>query len=247
MIRVGQVGIGQWGKNHSDALCEIDEIKTVGVYDINPKQSKRVVISPYYSLSALIRDVDALIITTPTSTHYEIAKLALENGVHVFIEKPVCSEVWQAEELAKLANGSIIQVGHIERFNPAYQRLKKEKFNPRHIMCHRYTETPDRCNDVSVVLDLMIHDIDLVLDLMCCKIKSIHAINDGRIVLATLKFDDNKEVILYSGISKFKSRKMMIWTQHGNDYKLDFQERSLHKNGKPIQETTDDNLFPLQL
>lgn len=248
MIRVGQVGVGQWGKNHLKILSEMD-VDYRGFYDTeSDKFKEHPGITQHKVLLRLIRTTDALVITAPTSTHYEIAKIALLYGVHVFIEKPVCNEVWQAEELAKLAQGLIIQVGHIERFNPAYQRLKKENFNPQFIMCHRYTKTPDRCNDVSVVLDLMIHDIDLVLDLMHGEIKSIDTASDNQIISATLKFDDKKEAILYSGTSKFDTRRMMVW--HGNEscyYKLDFKRRILYKNGMPLQEKTNENLLELEL
>jgi len=237
MIRVGQVGVGQWGQNHLKILSEMNGVDYCGFCDTDSSKFKeyRWSVMQHNTLSLLIKQIDALIITTPTSTHYEIAKLALENGVHVFIEKPVCSEIWQAEELAKLANGLIIQVGHIERFNPAYQRLKKENFNPRYIMCHRYTETPDRCKDVSIVMDLMIHDIDLILDLTQGNLVSIEAKYDGLIVSATLKFTNSTEVTLFSGILRFKSRKMIVSYQDGRYCKLDFLEK------------TNDNLLELEL
>jgi len=249
MISIGQVGIGQWGKNHFKILSEMDDV-ILRFYDIDDicvsYDKSRICWTP---LPLLIKYVDALIITTPTSIHYEIAKQALENGVHVFIEKPVCTEVWQAEELAKLAKGLIIQVGHIERFNPAYQRLRKEKFTPYSILCQRLSVEPDRCNDVSVVLDLMIHDIDLVLDLMQVPIKSIDSFGDiNKKVTAEICFDNFRAASLRSQRTLGTKRRILtVWPEGESFYEIDFQKRTLERNGKLLQEKTNDNLLELEL
>lgn len=255
MIRVGQVGIGQWGKNHFEILDDIEvtgDIYLVGIYDSDTEKLKQLLGSdkdPHYNLLGLILDIDALIITTSTTTHYGIAKQALENGVHVFIEKPVCTEVWQAEELAKLANGLIIQVGHIERFNPAYQRLRKKKFTPYSILCQRFSVEQDRCNDVSVVLDLMIHDIDLVLDLMQVPIKSIDSFGDiNKKVTVEIGFDNFRSASLRSQrMLGTKKRILTVWPEGESFYKIDFQKRTLEKNGKLLQKETNENLLELEL
>lgn len=253
MIRVGQVGMGQWGINYFEILDDIEgtgDIHIVGIYDSDTEKLKQFLGSdkdPHYNLPRLINDIDVLIITTPTSSHYEIAKQALENGVHVFIEKPACAEVWQAEELAKLAKGLIIQVGHIERFNPAYQRLKKENFNPVMVLSHRWSGDFDRCTDVSVVMDLMIHDIDLILDLMEGKIVDIEVRGDKDCCGVRIRFDDAGEVMISAIRECMNMRQMEILRQDGSVYGLDFQKRTLHKNNKLLQKETNGNLLELEL
>jgi len=254
MIRVGQVGIGQWGRNHFDILNNIEangDIYLVGIYDSDTEKYKKLLGSdeePYYNLPTLINNVDALIITTPTSTHYEIAKQALEAGKHVFIEKPVCDTVEQAEELAELANGHIVQIGHIERFNPAYQRLKKENFNPLVVHSRRCSNDPSRCNDVSVVMDLMIHDIDLALDLMRGEIAVSSVRGDRDKCMAMILFDGSGEAMLGANRRLNENKRIMAVRRKGGIvYELDFQERTLHKNGKILQEKTNDNLLELEL
>ena len=244
MIRVGQVGIGQWGKNHLKILSQMQGVELVGGYDTNPSV---VFINKYDNLPRLINDSDALVIASPTKTHYLIAKLALENGVHVFIEKPVCTEVWQAEELAKLSNGSIVQVGHIERFNPAYQRFKKEDAKHLSPVCKRFGK-PGRKLDDSVVMDLMIHDIDLILDLAQSSVEKIAAsITRKDIVLATVTFKNGIVALLQASHILKRKRIMNIINEYGNEYKIDFIERTLHKNSKLVKWQTNDNLLELEL
>jgi len=250
MIRVGQVGIGQWGKNHSRIFQQMmsrDEgILFMGAFDVKHIPFDEVFM--YDKLEDLIGEISALVITTPTSTHYEIAKQALENGVHVFIEKPVCSEVWQAEELAELAQGLIVQVGHIERFNPAYQRLKKETSLMMFPVCTRFGN-PGRSLDDSIVMDLMIHDIDLILDLAQSSIENIAGLRSfmGAIASSMITFENGMIVFLQASHLLPKERKMDIIDKIGNMYKLDFQERTLYENGKLLQKKTNDNLLELEL
>ena len=150
-------------------------------------------------------------ICSNTTTHYEIAKICLENNKHIFIEKPITSTVKQAKELVKLAKDKnlIGQVGHVERFNPAYVSIKETINNPKLIECHRLAEFNPRGNDVSVVLDLMIHDIDIVLSIVKSKIKSVSA--NGVCVISETPDITNARVEFENGcVANFTSSRISL-------------------------------------
>ncbi len=180
-LRVGQIGIGAWGKYHCKILSELPEVNLVGIYDIEPtiglafSQAHRT--KAYSSCECLLKDIDALIVTAPTSEHFPIAKHALLNGIHVFVEKPICASISQASQLIELsqAKGLVLQVGHIERFNPAFQAIQNRKHTPHYLECYRMAPFSPRGTDVSVVLDLMVHDIDLILKIVNQSVKRIEA------------------------------------------------------------------------
>jgi len=180
-LRVGVVGVGYLGKFHAQKYRSMPDVDLVGVVDTDPVQGKKVAeenATAYYrDHRSLYGKVDAISVAAPTPIHFAIARDFLERKVDVLSEKPMTDRVEDADELIRIAesNGSIIQVGHLERFNPAVVALKDQIDQPRFIESHRLSIYQGRCTDVSVVLDLMIHDIDLILNFVGSSIKSIHA------------------------------------------------------------------------
>ena len=180
-LRVGVVGTGYLGKFHAEKYAGMDEVELVGVVDIEKEKAKNTAgnfgISAYTDYKDLFGKVDAVSIVVPTPVHFTVSKNFLENGIDVLIEKPITTILEEADELIKIAEskGLIIQVGHLERFNPAVVALQDIVKNPRFIESHRLSIYKERCTDVSVILDLMIHDIDIILNFVRSNIKSIHA------------------------------------------------------------------------
>lgn len=197
MIKFGLVGLGYLGKIHLRLLNEIEEINLAGVYDADPNLTKSLAeqynVKAFQSLQELIDACDAIDIVTPSNTHFEIAYACLNSGKPVFIEKPVTSTVQQAKELYAIAKtkGLIIQVGHVERFNPAYISAKPFINKPQYIEFERLANYNPRGTDVSVTLDLMIHDLDLLLDIVKSKVKNISA-NGLQIISKTVDISNAK-------------------------------------------------------
>ena len=181
MLKIGVVGAGHLGKIHLKILKESSFIDLMGFYDINDDVSKQVTnshdVKSFESLDDLIKVCDIVDIVTPTLSHYYCAQQAIVNGKHVFIEKPVTHTISEVKNLIKLANKHHVkaQVGHVERFNPAFKKASKEISKPKFIETHRLAQFNPRGTDVSVVLDLMIHDLDILLHVVNSPIKSIHA------------------------------------------------------------------------
>jgi len=180
-IRVGVIGVGYLGTFHAQKYAEMEEVDLIGVVDINRHQAEKVAeklsTTPYLDYKDLIGKVDAVSIVVPTLAHYATSKDFLENDVDVLIEKPMTSTIEEADELIRVAGsrGLIIQVGHLERYNPAAIALQDFVKNPMFIEAHRLSIYKERGTDVSVVLDLMIHDIDIILKFVKSDVKSIHA------------------------------------------------------------------------
>lgn len=181
MLKVGVLGAGHLGKIHLRLVNQSEKFELVGFCDANPENTKKVADEFGYrafdSLDKLIAEVDVVDIVTPTLSHFETAKKAIEAGKHVFIEKPITNTVEEAEELTRLAkkHGVKGQVGHVERFNPAFQAVTSKIDSPMFIEAHRLAEFNPRGTDVPVVLDLMIHDIDAILSVVKSKVKKINA------------------------------------------------------------------------
>lgn len=181
MLKVGVLGAGHLGKIHLRLLKQSKKYKLVGFYDANNENGKMVESEFGYkffnSMDALINAVDVVDIVTPTLSHYDCAKQAISQGKHIFIEKPITNTVAEAEDIrALLAKHNLRgQVGHVERFNPAYLAVKNEINSPMFIETHRLAEFNPRGTDVPVVLDLMIHDIDIVLSIVKSKVKNVSA------------------------------------------------------------------------
>ena len=181
MLKAGVLGAGHLGKIHLRLLKQSKKYNLVGFYDANEENGKQVEAELGYkffsSIDALIDAVDMVDIVTPTLSHHNCAKQAISKGKHVFIEKPITNTVEEAEDIRQLLakNGLRGQVGHVERFNPAYLAVKDEINSPMFIETHRLAEFNPRGTDVPVVLDLMIHDIDIVLSVVKSKIKNVSA------------------------------------------------------------------------
>ena len=180
-IRVGVIGVGYLGKFHAEKYSRMKDVQLVGVVDIDKSRAEDVAAA--FGTSALTdyRDlfgnVDAVSVVVPTEAHYSVGAEFLNHDVDVLIEKPMTTSLEQADDLIKIAESKhrILQIGHLERFNPAVIALKNIVHNPMFIEAHRLSIFKDRSTDVSVVLDLMIHDIDIIMNVVKSDIKSIHA------------------------------------------------------------------------
>jgi predicted dehydrogenase len=181
MLKIGVFGVGHLGKFHLNNWKNIEDVEIVGFYDPNDQAAAEV--SEKYGLKRfqdpedLVVQIDAADIVAPTTFHFDLCKLALKNGKHVFVEKPMADTMEQAREILQLVKESKVkfQVGHVERFNPAFLALKEARLNPMFIEVHRLAQFNPRGTEVSVILDLMIHDIDIILHLVKSDVKNIYA------------------------------------------------------------------------
>ncbi|NQV17133.1 MAG: Gfo/Idh/MocA family oxidoreductase [Armatimonadetes bacterium] len=239
MLKVGIVGVGQFGQNHARILSQSDKCKFVGLYDKDKKRADEVVLridaKSFPDFDSLLDECDALVNVVTTISHYELSKKALEKGIHVFIEKPITSELWQAEELVKMADerNLKIQVGHIERFNPIVLEMEDKIEKPIFLECHRIAPFTPRGSDVPVVLELMIHDIDLILSFVKSEVKQINASGAGvmtksiDIANARIDFEDGAVAnVTASRISMKRSRKLRIFQKDGY-FSMDFQAKKV--------------------
>lgn len=230
-IKTGIIGCGHIGQMHIKNLRQLESennlVSVTGLFDIDNTKasmvSKESGINMFFSLDELLENVDAALITTPTSTHFEIAKRTISEGINTFIEKPLTDRIEDSKELLELSrvNDVKIQIGHIERFNPAILSLKKFELKPLFIESHRLSQFNPRGTDVSVILDLMIHDLDLLLYIMHSEVISVDA--DGASILtdkidianARIKFENGCIAnITASRISQKKMRKMRIFQRN---------------------------------
>jgi len=247
-LKVGVIGVGYLGKFHAEKYARMEHVDLVGVVDTNPykaqKISDKLNTHPYFNYQDIIDKVDAVSIAVPTPDHYRISQAFLTHGVDVLIEKPMTVTLQEADELIKTAEaqGLIIQVGHLERFNPAVVALKDIIKKPAFIESHRLSVYKDRCADVSVVLDLMIHDIDIITNFVCSDIKQIHAAGVSvisgytDIANARLEFDNGCVAnVTASRISRRNERKIRLF-QKDAYISVDFANQEvdvIRKNGKP--------------
>jgi predicted dehydrogenase len=181
MLKAGVIGAGHLGKIHLKLLQQSSEYELIGFYDGDKQRAKEIEdefgYKRFETAEALIEAVDMIDVVTPTITHFETAKKAITSGKHLFIEKPITSTYKEAEELISLAKKHNVkgQVGHVERFNPAFTAVKDKIGQPMFIEAHRLAEFNPRGTDVPVVLDLMIHDIDVILSVVKSKVKNVSA------------------------------------------------------------------------
>ena len=184
-VRVAVLGVGSLGKEHARIYAELaaaGQIEFAGVYDIADETAQRVArkhaVRTFGSVAEAAAASDALSIVTPTTTHFALAQDLLRQGRHVLLEKPMTDNAAQAAELVQLAQqkGCVLQVGHVERFNPVFQYLETVATDPRFIEAHRLSPYPARSTDVGVVLDLMIHDLDVVLAFVKSAVQSVDAV-----------------------------------------------------------------------
>ncbi len=237
MIRIGVLGAGHLGQIHLKLLKQVSGFELIGFYDPDKAKSdyvkKEFEITAYNDIATLLNDVDAVDIVTSTLSHYECAEEAIRLGKHVFIEKPMTNTAKEAESLMKLVQeaGVKAQVGHVERFNPGYLSAVDYNLEPVFIESHRLAKFQPRGTDVSVVLDLMIHDLDIVLSLLKSPVKYISASGvdvvseTPDIASARIEFHNGAVANLTaSRISLKKERKMRIF-QKSAYVTVDFQKK----------------------
>jgi predicted dehydrogenase len=181
-LRLGVVGVGSLGFHHARLLASMPGISFQGVHDSNPNRiaqvSTELEVTPFESLEAILDRVDAVIVSVPTESHEAVACEALDRGIHVFIEKPIAPSLESADRIlaAAEASGAVVQIGHVERFNGALRACEPFLEAPLFIESHRLSPFGPRGTDVAVVLDLMIHDLDLVLSLMKRDVTNVAAV-----------------------------------------------------------------------
>ena len=236
MLNIAVIGAGHLGEFHIKLLKSSKLFNLIGFFDPNKSRVKEIIDKyniNFFEIDKISSLVDAVIISTPTSFHYETAVKFLNNKKHVFVEKPITSTIEQANKLIEIKknNKLIGQVGHVERFNSAFLSIK-DALNPMFIESHRLSSYPSRGTDVSVVLDLMIHDIDIVLSLVDSKITKISAngtkiiSNSPDIANARIEFENGCVANLTSSrLSLKKMRKMRIF-QTDSYISLDFDSGS---------------------
>ncbi len=181
MVKIGVFGVGHLGKFHLNNWKEISGIELVGFYDPNDSAAAEVEekygLKRFHTAEALIEEIDAADIVAPTNHHFALCEMAIKKGRHVFVEKPLANTMEEARKLLKITKEANVkvQVGHVERFNPAYVAIKNLHLNPMFIEVHRLAQFNPRGTEVSVILDLMIHDIDIILSIVKSGVKNISA------------------------------------------------------------------------
>jgi predicted dehydrogenase len=233
-FKIGIIGTGHLGKLHVKMFKQITECEVVGIFDSNNQTAQDVAqefnVKAFDNLNDLLNLTQAVSIAVSTTAHHEIAMKCLERGVHVFVEKPITASISEAEELVQIASDRKLnlQVGHIERFNPAIISLEKFIIEPMFIQTDRLAQFNPRGTDVAVVLDLMIHDIDIILSLIKSKVNKIDASgvavvsNNLDIANARIEFENGAVAnVTASRISQKKMRKMRIF-QRDAYISLDF-------------------------
>lgn len=224
---VGVIGVGHLGKHHVKHYRLLKDTNLAGLYDIDSKKANTVAnkykSTSFKNLSDLLTICDAVSVVTPTETHRDVAEQAIKKGCHVFIEKPITKTVEDADYLLKLADKKnvLIQVGHIERLNPALRALQAYKINPKFVEIQRLAPYTERGTDVPVVLDLMIHDIDILLSIVRSPIKNIRAtgvsiLTDSvDIAHARIRFENGTIAsIVANRISQNKVRKIKFFQKN---------------------------------
>ncbi len=257
MLKVGIFGLGHLGKIHLSQWLSIKDVELVGFFEPDEQTAvqaeKQFHLKRFVEAAELINACDAIDIVAPTTRHYEICELAIRHGRHVFVEKPMANSMDEAQKILKLLSESEVkfQVGHVERFNPAFLALKGWELNPMFIEVHRLAEFNPRGTDVSVILDLMIHDIDIVLSLVKARVNRISA--SGVAVMSDTPDIANARIEFHNGcvanltssrISLKKMRKTRLF-QKDAYIGIDF----LHKKAEVIKlkGEGDDGLFTLDI
>lgn len=232
--KVGVIGTGHLGRFHTKLFKEIDSCEMIGIFDLDYQLANEVAnefnIQSFDLMDNLLQHCDAVSIAAVTSAHHSIAKECLSRGKHVFVEKPITATIEQAQEIVKLARDKnlILQVGHVERFNPALLSLDNFELKPMFIQSDRLAQFNPRGTDVAVVLDLMIHDIDIILSLIKSEVKKVEAsgvavVSDTLdIANARIEFENGAVAnVTASRISQKKMRKMRIF-QKDSYISIDF-------------------------
>jgi predicted dehydrogenase len=238
-LKVGVIGVGYLGRLHAQKLASFPDVRFVGVCDADPARGKAVAqefsTEHFEDCRRLLAMADAVSIAVPTTDHYPVAIEAMRSGVHVLLEKPITSNLRQARTLVREAStrGLVFQIGHVERFNPAVRQAVSVLSEPRFIECHRLGPFGGRGTDVDVVLDLMIHDLDLILSFVRSPVTRIQAVGvpvisaNVDIANARLAFENGCVAnVTASRVSARKQRKIRIF-QEDAYVSMDFVEHSI--------------------
>ena len=236
-LNIAVIGVGHLGKEHARIYADMPEVNLCGIVDIDRVRGEAVAqrcnTKFYRSCKEVIGKIDAASVVVPTKYHYEIAKELIENGVNLLVEKPMTGTISEAEELIRLSRkkGTVLQAGFIERFNPAIQEIQKLDISLKFIECHRLSPFTFRSADIGVVLDLMIHDIDIILYLSKSKVKKIDAVgvnvisNREDIANARIQFENGCVAnITASRVSFVPMRKIRLFSEDSY-ISLDYQKQ----------------------
>ena len=244
-IRVGVIGVGSLGQHHARIYAQLEDVDLVGLYDANLARAKELAAQhgtrAFESLEELVASVEAASVVVPTHLHHAVASTLIQQGVHLLVEKPIASTTEEAEDLVQQAQrkGVILQVGHVERFNPVLGFLEQQAPNPRFIEAHRLAPFPPpreglhpRGTEVNVVLDLMIHDLEIILHLVGAPVRDVRAV--GVPVLSGSEDIANVRILFENGcvanitasrISPERMRKIRVFTEDAY-LSLDYQNQA---------------------
>src|SRR6184192_2344466 len=237
-LRVGVVGVGHIGGNHARIYAELPQAEFIAIFDIDPARAAEIAAKykakAAESLNEFAEMVDAASVAPPTSPHFSVARDLLARGKHLLIEKPITENTAHASELAALAaeRRLVLQVGHVERFNPVLGALEKRLTNPRFIEAHRLSPYPNRSTDIGVVLDLMIHDLEIILHLVRSPVQTMDAVGvpvlsrGEDIANARIRFENGCVAnVTSSRISPERMRKIRVFQQDAY-LSLDYEKQS---------------------
>ena len=257
MLKVGVFGVGHLGKFHLNNWKEIEGIKLIGFFDPNNDNAKEVTekygLKRFMDEDKLMDACDIIDVITPTNQHYEICMKAVRKGKHVFVEKPITHTLQEGKNLVNMVREANVklQVGHVERFNPAYLAVKDLNLNPMFIEVHRLAQFNPRGTEVSVILDLMIHDIDIILSLVKSDVKSIAASGVAVMTetpdIANVRIEFNNGCVANltsSRISMKKMRKMRLF-QKDAYIGIDFLEKKTEII--KLKQPEDENVFSFDI
>jgi len=257
LLKIGVLGAGHLGKIHINCIKEIEAYELVGFYDPNEaiaeKVEKEKQIKRFQNIDELIDAVDVIDIVTPTLSHFDCAVKALKSAKHVFIEKPVAATAEEAEKLIEIANEAQVkvQVGHVERFNPAFVAARPFLDQPMFIETHRLAQFNPRGTDVPVVLDLMIHDIDIILSVVKSKIRKVSAsglavVSDTPdIANARLEFDNGCVANLTASRISMKNMRKSRFFQRNAYIAVNFLKKEAEM--VKMNDVDTDNLDPMAM
>jgi len=246
-MKVGVIGTGSMGRNHARVYSELKDVEEVYVFDINRENARKM--EDYgaivcESIDDLLSNVDAVSVCVSTQYHLEIAKKAIEEDVHCLIEKPITSTVREGEELLNLLEDKdlIIGIGHIERFNPIVEEIKGIVKNPLYVEMKRHNPTSTRITDATVVEDLMVHDIDIVFNVLFGGDYSLYSAGDVDICAALVKF--NSSIVFLSASRKASKKIRTIYIEEGDmSIEGDFMNQDIYVYRKPGKYQVEDERY----
>ncbi len=238
-IKIGVIGVGYLGKFHAEKYARLPEAELVGVMDIDQARAKEIAArykcQAFFELSPLLEKVEAVSVVVPTKAHFEVAKACIAEGKHVLLEKPMTTTLEEADTLIDLAakKGVILQIGHLERFNPAVKALFSYLHKPMFVETHRLGLCLERGTDVDVILDLMIHDIDIILAAVPEEIVEIRAVGvpviSGNIDIANVRLEFTNGCVANLTASRITGKRMrkIRFFQKDAYFSLDYAKREL--------------------